>query len=371
MDLSGKKVLVVTSTDNMISQFLIPHIQDMQKMGATVECACNKTGFFFDMLKNEYGFTMHRLDIPRRPFSFKIFKAKDELVKLIKDNKYDLIHCQQPVGGVLARMAGHECKVPVLYIAHGFHFFKGAPLQNKLLYKTVETAMAKKTDALVTMNEEDFLAAKKMRAKKVYKINGIGVDLNKYKNEKADENLRKELNIKDDDFVVLAVGELNENKNHRTLLSAFEQINNKKIKLIICGQGPLKHEFENLIREKKMEDRVSLLGYRKDITSIYNLANIFIMPSFREGLPRSMMEAMVNGIAVVCSNIRGCKDLIWDNEGGILVLPKDAAAMKNATLKLYEDKKLREKFGQRNKEFVKNFSLDVVLAQMREIYKNI
>jgi len=371
MDLSGKKVLVVTSTDNMISQFLIPHIQDMQKMGATVECACNETGFFFDMLKNDYGFTMHKLDIPRIPFTLKIFKAKKELVKLIKENNYDLIHCQQPVGGVLARLAGHICKVPVLYIAHGFHFFKGAPIQNKIIYKTIETAMAKKTDSLVTMNEEDFLAAKKLKAKKVYKINGIGVDLNIYKKEETDESLRKELKINSDDFVVLAVGELNENKNHQTLLNAFNQIKNSKIKLLICGQGHLKSKYESFLKENKMEDRVTFLGFRKDISKIYNLANVFVMLSLREGLPRSMMEAMSNGIPVICSNIRGCNDLIQENKGGILVQPKDFFATKNAIEKLYGDKNLCEEFGERNKEFVKNFSLDVVLKQMREIYKNL
>ncbi|NCB48495.1 MAG: glycosyltransferase family 1 protein [Clostridia bacterium] len=373
MDLSGKKVLVVTSTDNMISQFLIPHIQDMQKMGATVECACNETDFFFETLKNEYGFTMHKLDIPRKPLSFKLFRAKDELVKLIKKNKYDLIHCQQPVGGVLARMAGHQCKVPVLYIAHGFHFFKGAPLQNKLIYKTIETEMAKKTDALVTMNEEDFSSAKKMKAKKIYKINGIGVDLDKYKlNEELDEvAFRKSLGVEKDDFLILSVAEFTINKNIISIIKAIEDNPNKKIKLILCGRGELQERLKEYVNSHNLQDRVLFLGYRNDISNCIQVSNAVILVSFREGLPKSFLEAMSVGKPLIGSDIRGIKDLIGNNEGGVLIDPYDVATIKNAIQKLYEDKTLCKKFGERNKEFVKNYSIDVVLEQMREIYKNI
>lgn len=370
MDLNGKKVLVITSTDNMIWQFLIPHIKDMQKMGATVECVCNETDFFFHSLEKEFGLKMHKIDIPRKPLSLKIFKAKRELVRLIKENKYDLIHCHQPVGGVLARLAGKECGVPVLYTAHGFHFFKGAPLQNNL-YKFIEKKLSKKTHSLVTMNDEDFLAAQKMKAKKVYKISGIGVDLNAFKRHEADKSLKDELNIRNNDFVILAVGELNKNKNHEIIIEAFKKIKNSNIKLLICGQGHLKNKLEKLITKYNLHDKVSLLGFRKDISKIYSLSQVFIMTSLREGLPKSMMEAMANGLCVIASNIRGCQDLVKENEGGFLVQPRDSSAIREAIETLYANSQLCESFGEKNKEFVKNFSTEKVLEQMREIYKKI
>ncbi len=373
MNLKGKKVLVVTSTDNMISQFLIPHIRDMQKQGATVECACNKTDFFYDMLENEYGFTMHKLDIPRKPLSFKLFKAKDQLVKLIKQNEYDLIHCQQPVGGVLARLAGHQCKVPVLYIAHGFHFFKGAPLKNKLIYKTIEKDMAKKTDALVTINDEDYASALKMKAKKVYKINGIGVEMDKYKMDKEldEAEFRKSLGVDSGDFVVLSVAEFTKNKNIISVIKAIESIENRKIKLLLCGRGEQENNLREYVDSHNIQDRVLFLGYRKDISNCIQVANAVVLVSFREGLPKSLMEAMSVGKPMIGSNVRGIRDLIGANEGGILVKPADVTAIKNAIVTLQSDKKLCRKISARNKKFVKNFSLKVVLKQMREIYKNI
>jgi glycosyltransferase involved in cell wall biosynthesis len=373
MDLKGKKVLVVTSTDNMISQFLIPHIQDMQKMGATVECACNETGFFFDMLKNDYGFVMHRLDIPRKPYSFKIFKAKKQLVKLIEDNHYDLIHCHQPVGSVLARLAGKECKVPVLYIAHGFHFFKGAPIQNMLIYKPIENYCAKMTDALVTMNEEDFNSAKKMKAKKAYKINGIGVDLQKYNVDENfnNEEFRKNLGIKKDDFIVLSVAEFIKRKNIISVIKAIEKTKDKNIKLLLCGRGELENELKSYVFKHNLNSKIFFLGYRKDISHCIQISDAVILVSFQEGLPKCFLEAMALGKPLISSNIRGNRDLIQNNEGGILVNPKDVDDIKRAIETLYGNKALCQKFGERNKKFIQNFSTDVVLEQMRKIYKDI
>lgn len=372
MDLNGKKVLVVTSTDNMIWQFLIPHIQDMQKLGATVECACNETGFFFQSLEKETGLSMHKIDIPRKPLSLKIFKAKKELVKLIKKNKYDLIHCHQPVGGVLARLAGDECGVPVLYVAHGFHFYKGAPFQNNV-YKIIEKYLSKRTHSLVTMNDEDYLAAQKMKATKVYKINGIGVELDKYKiNEELDEvSFRKSLNVEEDDFVILSVAEFTINKNIISIIKAIEDTPNKKIKLLLCGRGELQERLEEYVNSHNLQNRVQFLGYRKDISNCIQVANAVILVSFREGLPKSFLEAMSVGKPLIGSDIRGIKDLIGNNEGGLLVPPKDCDAIKDAIEKLYANPQLCKTFGSRNEKFIKNFSTERVLEQMREIYKNI
>ena len=371
--MTNKKILVVATTDNMIWQFLIPHIKHMQSLGNTVECACNKSGFWFDELKDKYGFVMHEITSARNPLHPKNIKGYKQLKKLVMDEKFDLIYCQQPVGGLLGRLVGSKCKIPVIYTAHGFHFFKGAPLKNNLIFKPVEKWLAKKTDVLITINDEDYQNALKMKAKKVYKINGIGVDLSKYsQGSTADrDEMRTSLGIDKDDFVVLSIGELNKNKNTLRLLSVINSIPDTKIKYVICGQGPLKQKYVDYINKNNLNDRVKMLGFRKDIPAILSMSDVFIMPSYREGLPKSMLEAMSVGVPLLGSRIRGISDLIGDNEGGILFDPKNNEEIKNAIVKLASDKALAQKYATRNKNYVQNYSIDVVIDQLEKIYEEI
>lgn len=372
MDLKGKKVLVITTTDNMIWQFLIPHIQDMQKMGAIVECACDKTDFFFDELKEKYKFIMHKIQFTRFPFTIKNVKARKQLFNLVRDNKYDLVYCHQPVGGVMGRMVGHKYHIPIIYVAHGFHFYKGCPLKNKLIYKTIEKHYSKYTDVLVTMNEEDFLASQKMYAKKNVLINGIGVDLNKYKiNFDLDEaTFRESLGVASDDFVVLSVAEFIKRKNIITLIKAIENTHNKKIKLLLCGRGILKEELQNYVHENNLDERIKFIGYRKDISNCIQISNALAMASFHEGLPRCIMEAMSLEKPIICSDIRGSRDLVG-TEGGLLLSPTDTQGFTEAIEMLASNNSLCKKFGKRNKEFIQNYSLDKVLDQMRAVYKEL
>lgn len=373
MNLKNKKVLVVTTTDDMIYRFIVPHIKWMQEQGATVECVCSKTGFFFDEITKETGAKMHEIAFTRFPFTAKNFKGRKQLFKLCKENKYDLIHCHQPVGGVMGRMIGKKFKIPVLYIAHGFHFFKGAPLKNNLIYKTIEKHYAKSTSALVTMNEEDFQAAKKFKAKKVYKINGIGLDLSKYKQDKSKDYsaLKNELGIKDNDFVVLTVGELNQNKNTEKVFWAIKEIEDSNVKYLVCGEGPRKEEYMKFVKENNLEDRIKILGFRRDVQDILNLADVYVMPSFREGLPKATMEAMAYGLPIIASNIRGCNDLIEQGKNGFLINPKQFQGIKDGIVQIKNNPKLKEEFSKYNLEKIKNYSFEVVFAQMQKIYEEL
>ena len=370
--ITNKKILVVTTTDNMIWQFLIPHIEDLIKSGNVVECACAETGFWFKELEEKYNFTMRKIDFPRSPLSTKTLKSRKALFNLVKENKYDLIYCHQPVGGVMGRMAGHKFKIPVIYVAHGFHFFKGCPKKN-LLYKFIEKHYSRYTDALVTMNEEDYQSALKFKAKRVYKINGIGFDSSKYcKTEDDFTELKNEFGIQDGDVAFLSIGELNENKNHSVVLEAVSQLKESShIKYFICGQGQRKVEYESFIKENGLEGQVKLLGYRKDIANVLNVMNVFIMPSLREGLPRSIMESMAYGLPCIVSDIRGCRDLIDDNNGGFLVDATDSEAFASKIKELSDNKDLRDSMGEYNKNKIKDYTTDVVLEQMKKIYMEV
>lgn len=367
--IKDKKVLVVTTTDNMIWQFLLPHIEDLTKNGNVVECACAETGFWFKELEDKYNLTMRKIDFPRSPLSTKTLKSRKQLLKLVKENKYDLIYCHQPVGGVMGRMAGHKYKIPVIYVAHGFHFFKGCPKKN-LLYKIIEKHYSKYTDALVTMNDEDYQSALTFKAKNVYKINGIGFDASKYtRSDKDYSSLEKELGIEEGDIAFLSIGELNENKNHLVVLNAMNEIkDNEHIKYFICGQGPRKEEYENYIQQNGLQDKIKLLGFRKDIADLLNVMDVFIMPSLREGLPRSIMESMAYGMPCIVSNIRGCRDLVDNEKGGFLVEPSNVSQYAEKIMKLASDDSMRKEMGGYNKVKIQDYTTDVVLEQMKKIY---
>ena len=372
MDLKGKKILVVTTTDNMITQFLIDHIKFLQSEGAQVECACDETDFFFKDLVDKYKFVVHKINFTRFPFTLKNIKARKKLIKLCKEQKYDLIYCHQPVGGVMGRMVGHKLHIPVVYVAHGFHFYKGGPLKNKILYGTIEKHYSRYTDVLVTMNDEDYNASQKMHAKKCVKINGIGVDMTKYK---SDPNLdevafRKELGVDKEDFVILSIAEFIKRKNVITLIKAVESMNNPRVKLLLCGRGVLKEELERYVADHKLDDRIKFIGYRKDIPQCIQVANVLALASYHEGLPKCIMEAMAQAKPVVCSDIRGSRDLIG-GEGGMLLPPTDVAGFAVAFEKLARDKSLCEKYGKRNQKFVQNYSIDKVLEQMKKIFEEL
>lgn len=371
--ITNKKIMMLATTDNMIWQFLLPHIKYLQEQGNTVECICSKTGFWFDELRDKFGLTCHDVSLPRNPLHPSIFKGWKQLKKLQKQEHYDLVYCQQPVGGVMGRMIAKKFKIPCIYTAHGFHFFQGNSKIKNLIFRTIEKHYSKYTNALVTINQEDYNAAQKFKAKKVYKINGIGVDLSKYKVNMAlnKSEFKKSLGLNEDDFVITSIGELNENKNTLRLIEVMAQIPEPKIKYLICGQGPLKDKYEESIKKYGLENRVKLLGFRTDIPDILTITDLYIMPSYREGLSKSMMEAMCYGLPIVASKIRGNVDLLGNNEGGILCSPTDDATYGEAIKHIYLDKKLAEKMGKRNKEFIKNFDIKVVLTQMEEIYREI
>lgn len=366
----NKKVLMVSTTDNMIWQFLLPHIKYMEEQGATVECACAKTGFWFDELTSN-GLVLHEISFARSPLNLKNFKGYKQLKALQKEKQYDIIYCQQPVGGVMGRLVAKKFKKPCIYVAHGFHFLKGGSKIKNLIFKTIEKHFAKHTTGLVTINNEDYDAAKNWKAKHVYKVNGIGVDLSKYKPNKDLDvaEFKNSLGFENDDFIITSIGELNENKNTYQILDVIKNIENKKIKYLIVGQGPLKEQMEEFIKTNQLEDRIKLVGFRKDIQNILTISNIYIMPSHREGLSRSMMEAMCFGLPVVASRIRGNTDLVGENEGGILCEKCDKEGYKNAILKIYESKELQKQYKNRNISFVKNFDTKIVLKQFKDIYE--
>ena len=366
------KVLYVTTVGSTMG-FFKAFINQLLQNGNTVDIATNENESKVPAEYGEWNCKTHHIDASRLPFSKSNAKAYKQLKEVINDGEYDIVHCHTPVAAMLTRLAARKARkkgTRVIYTAHGFHFFKGAPIKNWLIYFPVEWLCSFFTDTLITINTEDFEFAKKhLHAKRTEYVHGVGIDTEKFKNIEVDrEKKREELGIPKDSFAVLSVGELNDNKNHETILRAIAKIDRKDIVYVICGQGNKKEYLENLAKELGMEERLILAGYRKDIAEIYKCCDVFAFPSKREGLPVSVMEAMASGLPCVVSNIRGNADLINDEENGFLCSPLNVLDFADRIAVVAENKDLRNNFIKHGNVLITPFSFAEVKTEMMKIY---
>lgn len=379
--------LMIAHVASMIDHFNIPNIKLLIELGYSVHVACNfKSGSSCDDaeindLKSKLdalGVTYTHIDFERSPFSLKNITAYKQLKRLFNVTHFDLVHCHTPMGGVLARLAARKYRkqgTKVIYTAHGFHFFKGAPLKNWLLYYPVEWLCAFWTDELITINKEDYARAKKhMHAKHITYIPGVGVDLNKFSPGLFDENAKKnklnELGIQTDKFILLSVGELQERKNHIVVINALCELKNPNIVYLIAGVGELHDKYQEIIDKHGMSDNIKLLGYRTDISDLCEIADCFVHPSIREGLGIAPLEAMACGLPLISADINGIKDYTKDGETGCCVNPRSVDEMKKAIMKMFEDKDFRDKCGRNNVQAVKKFNILETQNIMNELYSN-
>ena len=371
-----KTVLFVATVSDFM-HFEINDMKILQDRGYQVEVACNIDDYngFLEPL----GVVIHDIPFARSPFSGTNVKAYKLLEELIRNGHYDFIHCHTPVGGVLTRMINFFRKrdYKLIYTAHGFHFYKGSPIINWLLFYPIEWLLSFNTDILITITHEDYLRAKShFHAKKIEYIPGVGVDLNRFNDNgyrRVDRTeYRKRLGVDSDSFLLLSVGELNDNKNHESIIKALALSDDDKISYVIAGEGD-KHEYlQNLIEELNLSERVKLLGQRDDIPALLSVSDLFCHPSFREGLSVAVMEAMSVSLPIICSEIRGNVDLISTiDEFNPLFRPTDIERIKELIVGLKNNKDVLEKLGNSNSSNVESFSLDIVSSRMKEIYDSI
>ena len=367
----NKKVLfTATVVKTHINVFHLPYLKWFKEQGYEVHVAA-KNDFVNEPCIIPYCDKFYDINFARFPFSKANIKAYKQLKKIIKENNYNIIHCHTPVAGVLIRLAARNSKdTTVIYTAHGFHFFKGAPLLNWLIYYPVERFCARFTDKLITINKEDYERALHFRLRKngkVYYVPGVGIDIEKIKNTKVDiHQKKKELSIPENMPVLLSVGELIKRKNHETVLKVLSKIKDNNFVYLICGRGELMEYLQNLTKQLGLESKVKFLGFRKDVDEICKISDLFIFPSYQEGLPVALMEAMAAGLSVIASNVRGNRDLI-DKEN--LFDPKDVNVLKNLLEKQFyaiENNGIR-KVTYKNLE---QYSLTNVLKKIAKIYLN-
>ena len=370
-----KFLLVATVVKTHINTFHIPLLKMMKEKGyETHVCAKNDYSNPSECYI-PYCDYFHDVSFNRFPVSLDNLKAFFELKQIIKQYKFDYIHCNTPIAGVLTRLSAMKSRknnTKVIYTAHGFHFFDGAPYLNWILYYPIEKILSSVTDAIITINKEDYKRAKNKFYSKIFYIPGVGLDVEKY-NYKGINKIkkRKELGINPDEFIITSVGEINKNKNHQLVIKALSELKIMNIQYLICGEGPLKKNLGSLSKELDIENSVKFLGYRDDIEEILEISDIFVFPSYREGLSLSVMEAMCSGLPILASKIRGNSDLVDENLGGYLFEPNDVDKLIYGINELYTDQNKRKQFGKYNKIKSKKFDVNKILKQIEKVYKNL
>lgn len=369
------KALIIASVASMIDQFNMQNIQLLLDNGYHVDVACNcKEGNTIsdERIRNlidrlaAKGVPIIHVPIPRKISDVNGIKMSlSQVKKMCDENQYNLLHCHSPIGSVVARLAARDARkkgTKVIYTAHGFHFYKGAPKKNWIMFYPIEKICSTFTDVLITINKEDYEFAKKyMNTKRIEYIPGVGIDTKNFILEDFDKaTKRRELGIADADFMIISVGELNENKNQEVVIRAIAKMKRDNIHYFIAGKGDKEQYLIDLAR--KLGVNLHLLGYRTDIVELLNTADLYVFPSKREGLSVALMEAMAAGLPCVASKIRGNVDLIDEGKGGYLFEPTDVDGFVKG-IKSYV-----KSMGLYNQTKIKDFDVDYVINKTKQIY---
>ena len=366
-----KKILYITTVSRTINAFLIPHIEALLDEGYKVDCACCIDKEVDERIINR-GCNVFDIPFSRNPLHPKNIKAFKKLIELQSKNNYDIVHVHTPVASVYGRLLKVKFpKLKTIYTVHGFHFFNGAPFMNWAIYYPIERIMRKFTDVAITINSEDYNRAKSFGIKEVHNTNGVGLDLSYYNPELYDkQECRKKFNLKEDDFVIAMIAEVNKNKNHEQMIKAVEQLvkKHKNVKVLCAGDGPLLDSIKEEIKNKNLDNVINMLGFRSDINEIISCSDVGMLMSYREGLPRNIMELMAFGKPVIGTNIRGIRDLIDEGENGYLVEVGDYMKTYYALDTLINDRQLLKKMSENALDKVDKYSVENVVQELMVVY---
>lgn len=364
------KILYVTTVGATMG-FFKDLIRQLLDLGHTVDVACNDELWAVPDCYREWGCHIYQIDCSRSPLSMSNLRAIRQMRTVVQDNKYDVVHCHTPVAAICARAACRKLrkkgKVKVVYTAHGFHFFKGAPKKNWLMFYPVEWLCAHWTDVLVTINREDYaLANRRMHSSKVEYVPGVGIDIAKFASTEVDRKLKRaELGVPENAFLLLSVGELNVNKNQEIVLQAMAKLKNERIHYAVAGKGELAAYLIETAERLGLKEQFHLLGFRSDVAQLYKTADAFVHPSLREGLPVAVMEAIASHLPALCSDIRGARDLV---DKKLLFAPRSV----DSVAELVNEAATGAYFGQEgNFENLKQFDISNVIEKMTQIYKEL
>ncbi|MDB2103272.1 MULTISPECIES: glycosyltransferase family 4 protein [Clostridium] len=365
-----KKILYV-SRDLTHMYFHIKYLMHLRDKGYEVHIACNINKDIDEFISE--GIKVHNIDFARRTISKDHLLAYKQLKQLQNDEKFDLVHFHTPIAAFIGRAALRKFDVKTIYTAHGLHFFKGSPIANWIIYYPLEKIAARWTDAIILINKEDFNLVKKnfsLRGNKIFYINGVGINVSDFNHSDKEIYIYKEkLFISDDEFVVTCVGELNKNKNQIQLLKAYNMCRNKdKIKVFIVGEGDLEQNLKEYCKNNSLNN-VTFLGYRRDVAQILSVSDILALVSKREGLPKSLMEGMAAGVALLGNNIRGTRDVISKNNGYIVEVD-DYKTLSAKIDYMYENIDKLKVIKQYNRTDAEKYDINIINKDLDDILRD-
>lgn len=367
----AKKVLFCATVDYHFKAFHLPYMKWFKEQGWDVHVAAAGS------ISLPYTDEKFVIPIQRTPFHKGNIRAFKDLKGIIDTNNYSIIHCHTPLGGTLTRLAARNSRksgTKVIYTAHGFHFCKGAPLMNWLIYYPIEKYLSKYTDCLITINSEDYGIAvdHRFKAKLIDLVNGVGVDTNKFQpvSDKRKKELRLKLGFKQNDFLLFYAAEFNKNKNQQFLIKVIATLKDEhpEARLLLAGEGQLLEDCRVLAKKHGVSNQIEFLGFRKDIDEILPACDVAVASSYREGLPVNVMEAMACGLPVVASDNRGHRELVKENWNGFIINGEDLNMFSERVTMLYQSKDLRNRMAKESLNFIEKFAISTVNNQIVPIY---
>lgn len=370
----AKKVLLVATVQSHIVQFHRPLAEMLHENGCEVHVAARNNLAEKNGLKLDFADRVYEVCLMRSPKSKYNLRAYKQLKQIINENDYDIIHCNTPMGGIVTRLAAWKARkrgTKVFYTAHGFHFYKGASKKNWLVFYPIEKFFARYTDKLITIVDEDYNLASQKFKTQVCRIHSVGANAERYRRvtEVEISDLRQKMNC-EDKFVVLCTGELNPNKNQKTVVRAMQEIvkTDKEVMLLLAGNGAEDENLQNQINELGLAEYAKLIGYRTDLERYVNMCDVAVSASIREGLGMNLIEAMICGKPVVAAENRGHRELVKHDVNGYLVPPFDYVAFAEKILKLKHDSALYARIAAQNIESVKPYCTENVKKELYSIY---
>ena len=371
--------LFVTTVASTLEAFLLPLADHFRADGWRVDALANgasSTAGVADHFDERFDVQWSRN--PLAPSN--LLCTSRRVRRIVSENGYDIVHVHTPIAAFVTRYAlrslPRKTRPVVIYTAHGFHFYAGQHALPHALYRTMERVAARWTDFLVTVNREDLDAARVLGGvapDRVRYIPGIGVDTSLYAPDAVPPaeaaRIRAELGASPDQFLVTMIAEFGAVKRHWFALRAFGEVHDPRIVLALIGEGPLEAEVRAEVERAGLSSRVCFAGYRPDVPAVLVASDALLLVSGREGLNRSVLEAMATERPVLGTRTRGITDAIGD-DGGWIVPKDDPAALARALDAAAADPREVERRGRAARERVQaKFSLDRIVNEYDGLYR--